>query len=61
MQRFGGVTVRNLVYTVPFVAPLSNAGLGFLLLLNHIMPLSAPYVQLPGDSDTLIMCCKIAF
>ena len=37
-QFFISITVRSLVYTAPFVAPLSYAGLGFLLLLNRMMP-----------------------
>ena len=34
-QFFMRMTIRSLVYTAPFVAPLSFAGLGFLLLLNR--------------------------
>ena len=34
-QFFVKMTIRSLVYTAPFVAPLSFAGLGFLLLLNR--------------------------
>lgn len=30
-------TIRSLVYTAPFVAPLAYAGLGFLLLLNRMI------------------------
>lgn len=33
-QFFHRMDVRSLVYTAPFMAPLSYAGLGFLLLLN---------------------------
>jgi hypothetical protein len=31
-------TLKNLVYTAPFVAPLSFAGLGFLVLVNRQVP-----------------------
>jgi len=34
-QFFIKMTIQSLVYTAPFVAPLSFAGLGFLLLLNR--------------------------
>ena len=34
-QFFIKMTMHSLVYTAPFVAPLSFAGLGFLLLLNR--------------------------
>lgn len=34
---FQEVTLRSLVYSAPFVAPLSFAGLGFLLLLNRMV------------------------
>ncbi len=34
-QFFMRMTIRSLVYTAPFVAPLSFTGLGFLLLLNR--------------------------
>ncbi|MCH7613787.1 MAG: hypothetical protein IIB45_10570 [Candidatus Marinimicrobia bacterium] len=34
-QFFIKMTLQSLVYTAPFVAPLSFAGLGFLLLLNR--------------------------
>ncbi len=30
-------TLKNLVYTAPFVAPLAYAGLGFLVLLNRMV------------------------
>jgi len=30
-------TIKSLVYTAPFVAPLAYAGLGFLLLLNRMV------------------------
>jgi len=36
-QFFMKMTIRSLVYTAPFVAPLSFAGLGFLLLLNRMV------------------------
>ena len=31
-------TLRNLVYSAPFLAPLAYAGLGFLLLANRMVP-----------------------
>ena len=31
-------TIRSLVYTAPFAAPLAYAGLGFLLLVNRMVP-----------------------
>ena len=34
---FQELTLRSLVYSAPFVAPLSFAGLGFLLLLNRMV------------------------
>lgn len=34
-QFFIKMTLQSLVYTAPFIAPLSFAGLGFLLLLNR--------------------------
>lgn len=37
-QFFQRMTLRNLVYSAPFAAPLSFAGLGFLLLLNRQVP-----------------------
>ncbi len=37
-QFFQALTLRTLVYSAPFVAPLSFAGLGFLLLLNRMVP-----------------------
>lgn len=33
-------TLRSLTYSAPFVAPLAYAGLGFLLLLNRMVPSS---------------------
>lgn len=35
-------TLRALVYTAPFVAPLSYVGLGLLLLLNRLEPWGSP-------------------
>jgi hypothetical protein len=35
---FAQQSLRNLVYTAPFAAPLSFAGVGFLLLLNRMEP-----------------------
>lgn len=37
-QFFQQMTLKSLVYTAPFVAPLAYAGLGFLLLLNRMVP-----------------------
>jgi len=37
-QFFAQWTVRSLVYTAPFAAPLAYAGLGFLLLVNRMVP-----------------------
>ena len=34
---FGEQTLKNLVYTAPFAAPLAYTGLGFLLLLNRMV------------------------
>lgn len=34
-QFFADLTVRSLVYTAPFVAPLSYAGVGLLLIMHH--------------------------
>lgn len=34
-QFFSQLTIKSLVYTAPFVAPLAYCGLGFLLLLNR--------------------------
>lgn len=39
---FESVTLKSLVYSAPFVAPLSFAGLGCLLLLNRMEDPSAP-------------------
>ena len=40
-QFFVKMTLQSLVYTAPFVAPLSFAGLGFLLLLNRQVDLES--------------------
>ena len=37
-QFFSHWTIRSLVYTAPFAAPLSYTGLGFLLLVNRMVP-----------------------
>ena len=37
-QFFAQWTIRSLVYTAPFAAPLAYAGLGFLLLVNRMVP-----------------------
>lgn len=36
-QFFHEQTLKNLVYTAPFVAPLAYAGVGFLVLLNRMV------------------------
>jgi hydroxylamine dehydrogenase len=37
-QFFSQWTMRSLVYTAPFAAPVAYAGLGFLLLMNRMVP-----------------------
>jgi hypothetical protein len=37
-QFFSDMTLKSLVYTAPFAAPLAFTGLGFLLLLNRTVP-----------------------
>jgi hypothetical protein len=37
-QFFADATLKNLVYTAPFVAPLAYTGLGLLILLNRMVP-----------------------
>ena len=37
-QFFSQWTIQSLVYTAPFAAPVAYAGLGFLLLLNRMVP-----------------------
>lgn len=37
-QFFEEQTLRNLVYAAPFVAPLAYSGIGFLILLNRMIP-----------------------
>ncbi len=39
---FAEQSLKNLVYTAPFAAPLSYAGVGFLLLLNRMEQPSSP-------------------
>ncbi len=34
-QFFANFTIRSLVYTAPFIAPLSFAGIGLLLIMHH--------------------------
>lgn len=41
-QFFSQWTLRSLVYTAPFAAPLAYAGLGFLLLVNRMVPRETP-------------------
>ncbi len=40
-QFFVATTLHNLVYSAPFVAPLSFAGLGLLLLANRMVPMES--------------------
>jgi hypothetical protein len=43
---FADRTLRSITYAAPFAAPLSYAGLGFLLLLNHsIAPRTADWAR----------------
>lgn len=35
---FTEISLKNLVYTAPFAAPLAYAGLGFLLIANRLVP-----------------------
>ena len=37
-QFFADATLHSLVYTAPFVAPLAYTGVGFLLVLNRMIP-----------------------
>lgn len=37
-QFFGFLTLHSLVYSAPFIAPLALVGIGFLLLLNRMIP-----------------------
>jgi hypothetical protein len=37
-QFFASATLKNLVYTAPFVAPLAYTGLGLLIVLNRMVP-----------------------
>ncbi len=37
-QFFGSTTLHSLVYSAPFIAPLSFTGLGLLLLANRMVP-----------------------
>ena len=37
-QFFAEQTLKNLVYAAPFVAPLAYSGLGFLILMNRMVP-----------------------
>ncbi|AMV36896.1 hypothetical protein [Planctomyces sp. SH-PL62] len=39
---FSEMTLKNLVYTAPFAAPLAYAGLGFLVLLNRMVDARSP-------------------
>lgn len=41
-QFFAATTLHNLVYSAPFAAPLSFAGLGLLLLANRMIPDESP-------------------
>ncbi len=41
-QFFSQRTIASLVYTAPFVAPLAYSGIGFLLLMNRMVPRTQP-------------------
>lgn len=41
-QFFQERTLRSLVYSAPFIAPLAFTGIGFLLLLNRLVPRDDP-------------------
>lgn len=41
-QFFQQQTLKSIVYTAPFVAPLAYAGLGFLLWMNRLIPSTQP-------------------
>lgn len=41
-QFFTHYTVKSLVYTAPFVAPLAYAGIGFLLVMNRMVDFDSP-------------------
>ena len=41
-QFFTDLTIRSLVYTAPFIAPLSYAGIGLLLIMRCTVPEDAP-------------------
>ncbi|MCZ6676936.1 MAG: hypothetical protein O7E52_06775 [Candidatus Poribacteria bacterium] len=40
-QFFSDMTIKNLVYTAPFVAPLAFTGLGLLLVMNRTVPVES--------------------
>ena len=44
-------TIRNLVYTAPFVAPLAYAGVGLLLILNRMVEVPASAGTGPAEAD----------
>ena len=44
-QFFEKLTLASLVYTAPFIAPLSYVGLGFLLLINKMVKEEAEWAQ----------------
>ena len=41
-QFFTELTIRSLVYTAPFIAPLSYAGIGLLLIMRYTVPEDSP-------------------
>jgi hypothetical protein len=41
-QFFAFYTVKSLVYTAPFVAPLAYSGIGFLLVMNRMVDFDSP-------------------
>ena len=40
-QFFASHTIKSLVYTAPFVAPLAYAGIGFLLVMNRMVSIES--------------------
>ena len=52
-QFFVDFTVRSLVYTAPFIAPLSFAGIGLLLIMHH----TAHEESLEWGRWVLVMAC----
>ena len=38
-QFFAALSIKSLVYTAPFIAPLAYTGVGFLIVLNRMVPI----------------------